>query len=336
MGKNIRIDSVYIEKLFNLFTYTIDFNSENDVSIVIGPNGYGKTTLFNIMKFMLTGSTDNLKRIIDIPFNKCICHLSNGKTIQLTQDKLHPCALLKSLSKDKSAPNPPNLVFSANDTTFSVEDILLDLKDKSKLGVYIEEIMDELSAKIQEKLNIQLEVNFIDTDRIVSKIDKNYKILPLWFRYDRKREWDENEKKIVNPIESAKKNLAFPYISKEKIEIFENVLNERYKITKKIIKIDQEQVKITSNNKGIPLEYLSSGEKNDFIMFYNLIFKYENCVVLLDEPEISLHIEWQERLINDILKISSINNLQVIIATHSPNIIGEHVDLISKRIDVNE
>ena len=168
------------------------------------------------------------------------------------------------------------------------------------------------------------------------KINKNYKILPLWFRHDRKKEWDENEKKIVNPIESAKKSLALPYISKEKIKIFEDVLNERYKITKKIIKIDQEQVKITSNNKEIPLEYLSSGEKNDFIMFYNLIFKYENCVVLLDEPEISLHIEWQERLINDILKISSINDLQVIIATHSPNIIGEHIDLISKRIDVNE
>lgn len=348
MDNITRIDSVYIEKLFDLLTYTIEFNSKNDVAILIGPNGYGKTTLFNIIKFMLTGSTDNLRKIINIPFNKCVCRLSNGRVIQLSQDKVHTSEVLKSLNKNPSLPHPQNLIFSTDDTTFSVEDILLGLitefKNKEcnrkKQGVFVDEVIgvdDNLSAKIREKLNLKLQVHFIDTDRIVSKINKDYKILPLWFKKDRTEEWDVNEEKIFNPLKQAKKALTLQYnIPNEKIKTFENILNERYKITKKVIKIERGQIKITANNKEIPLEYLSSGEKNDFMMFYNLIFRYENCVVLLDEPEISLHIEWQERLINDILNICSTNNLQVIIATHSPNIIGEHVDLISKRIDVNE
>ena len=321
-------------------------NAPIRIALAGNPNS-GKTTLFNIIKFMLTGSTDNLRKIINIPFNKCVCRLSNGRVIQLSQDKVHTSEVLKSLNKNPSLPNPQNLIFSTDDTTFSVEDILLGLItefknnecNRKKQGVFVDEVIgvdDNLSAKIREKLNIPFQVHFIDTDRIVSKIDENYKILPLPLRLRQNKVWNENEEKIYNPLKHAERALSFPYLSKEKIKTFESILNERYKITKKVIKIDRGQIKITANNKEIPLEYLSSGEKNDFMMFSQLIFRYENCVVLLDEPEISLHIEWQERLINDILNICSTNNLQVIIATHSPNIIGEHIDLISKRIDTNE
>jgi len=73
--------------------------------------------------------------------------------------------------------------------------------------------------------------------------------------------------------------------------------------------------------------YLSSGEQHQIVLFYELIFKSkENTLYLIDEPEISLHIDWQRKFIDDILKVKNIGNSYFLIATHSPQIIGSHYD----------
>ncbi len=54
------------------------------------------------------------------------------------------------------------------------------------------------------------------------------------------------------------------------------------------------------------------------------LFKY---VVLIDEPELSLHISWQNKFIKDLQSINSMNGVTVIIATHSPDIRDENWDL---------
>ena len=46
--------------------------------------------------------------------------------------------------------------------------------------------------------------------------------------------------------------------------------------------------------------------------------------VLIDEPEISLHIEWQQGFIDDLFRILELKNLNFIIATHSPYIVDAH------------
>lgn len=78
----------------------------------------------------------------------------------------------------------------------------------------------------------------------------------------------------------------------------------------------------------IPSSGLSSGEQNELILFYKLIFNSQkNDLILIDEPELSLHISWQNKFIEDIKDIISINGLSVVIATHSPDIIGENWNL---------
>ena len=63
-------------------------------------------------------------------------------------------------------------------------------------------------------------------------------------------------------------------------------------------------------------------------MFYRLIFNTSiNGIVLIDEPEISLHIEWQEDYLDRLIDICQMNGLQAIVATHSPNIVNGHFDL---------
>ena len=62
-------------------------------------------------------------------------------------------------------------------------------------------------------------------------------------------------------------------------------------------------------------------------MLYRFIFGISNgSILLIDEPEISLHVSWQLDFLNDIEEILREKNMQVIIATHSPQIINEHWD----------
>ena len=82
------------------------------------------------------------------------------------------------------------------------------------------------------------------------------------------------------------------------------------------------------------LEQLSSGEKQEIVLFYELIFETKsNLMLLIDEPEISLHITWQKKFLDDLLKVSKISHIKAIVATHSPQIISNHWDI---QIDLGE
>ena len=50
-------------------------------------------------------------------------------------------------------------------------------------------------------------------------------------------------------------------------------------------------------------------------------------MVLIDEPEISLHIIWQEELLGDLSEIAQMNGLNILMATHSPQVISDRWDL---------
>lgn len=76
------------------------------------------------------------------------------------------------------------------------------------------------------------------------------------------------------------------------------------------------------DDERIPLTALSSGEQHEIIMIFDLLFNVKRGgLVLIDEPEISLHIVWQQQFIADVLKIAQLVGFQFVIATHSPQII---------------
>ena len=78
---------------------------------------------------------------------------------------------------------------------------------------------------------------------------------------------------------------------------------------------------------SIPLSSLSSGEQNLLLMIFDLIFDaQESSLILIDEPEISLHISWQNKFLKYVYEIKDIYQFDVIVATHSPDIIYDHWD----------
>jgi len=116
----------------------------------------------------------------------------------------------------------------------------------------------------------------------------------------------------------------------EKLELFTNILNER-RFTFKSINVNRIKGFFFKPIKGkeLDLNQLSSGEQHEVVLLYELIFNVKpNILVLIDEPEISLHITWQKEFLNDLLKIIKIQNIQVLIATHSPSIINDRWDLV--------
>ncbi|EDN70705.1 excinuclease ATPase subunit [Beggiatoa sp. PS] len=84
----------------------------------------------------------------------------------------------------------------------------------------------------------------------------------------------------------------------------------------------------TMTGKQIPTTGLSSGEQHELVLFYELLFKtQDNALILIDEPEISLHISWLNKFIEDLKKVIERGKMDILIATHSPDIIGNHWDL---------
>ena len=118
-------------------------------------------------------------------------------------------------------------------------------------------------------------------------------------------------------------------------EIFENL-----SIDVKVEDISQDGRNITlfTNSLGdeFDINELSSGEKQLFLRTLAIkMLNPENSIILIDEPELSLHPKWQQRIVDVYRKIGK--NNQIIIATHSPHILGsvkkENIMLLDKDDD---
>lgn len=116
----------------------------------------------------------------------------------------------------------------------------------------------------------------------------------------------------------------------QKLELFEEILDSHF--TDKSVSLDAEvgfAIKRRSGGMTIPLDRLSSGERHLIVLFHHLIFRTKpGGLCLIDEPEISLHVDWQERFIDSVAKVASVSPQQYLIATHAPSIVGRHYDLM--------
>lgn len=109
----------------------------------------------------------------------------------------------------------------------------------------------------------------------------------------------------------------------KRIGQFFQAVNALFQETKKEIAIDPLRNRLIFRLQGgkadIQLEQLSSGEKQMLLILTTVFLQEEKPnILLMDEPEISLHITWQDRLVGMIRQLNP--NCQLILTTHSPNI----------------
>lgn len=124
-----------------------------------------------------------------------------------------------------------------------------------------------------------------------------------------------------------------------KLEPFANIVNKAERLLTSLNqKLSPKQVKLdvtkgyevlTAGGAPLPLSKLSSGEQHELVLLHELLFSVEpGTLVLLDEPELSLHVTWQETLLEELIDVAALTGAQFVLATHSPYIIGERTDLM--------
>jgi hypothetical protein len=110
-----------------------------------------------------------------------------------------------------------------------------------------------------------------------------------------------------------------------RIDLLTNTVNERFQY--KSLLIDRQRGFIFKQITGSELtpSDLSSGEQHELVLLYDLLFRLRpHSLVLIDEPEISLHVGWQQSFLSDLQRVVELSDVDVVVATHSPEIIGQH------------
>jgi len=194
------------------------------------------------------------------------------------------------------------------DSTFPIR--LLEKPERLEIG----QILDKLE-ELQKRRSDLINVGMLD-----STLDKLPKISQLT---------EETRSALSLYVDDNKKKLDVLSGIEEQLSLFLNIVNARF---------DRKQVH-THYSKGIYVttdasdeilpEQLSSGEQNELLLFYRLIFVVpEHSLILIDEPEISLHPAWQQQFLPDLLAVAKTKDLSAMVATHAPAIIGKHWELV--------
>jgi ABC-type lipoprotein export system ATPase subunit len=412
IGITVKIISIQITKLFEIFDYDISFENNENIFIVTGPNGFGKTMILNIIDSLFNRKFSFFQVLI---FEKIVLKLNENKSIEIIKELINENLILHfkfydgetmvdefSMPGKKSSPElglyptQPGLFDSYfakevaschayrqwpmrrshwennsilksivvhlireqrlfKKVNFDDDGLMPRVKNKNKpiiietIHTYAKELIKsiadidgDLTTKSQSldssyPLRLRNEKNILSKEEYEERyyiIKEKQRKLAEFGLYENKQDFlefiDEDAKALTVYLKDIESKLSIFDVLLKKLDLFTTILNER-RFTFKSIHISRDKGFFfkTSTGKDLALEQLSSGEQHEVVLLYELIFNVkENVLVLIDEPEISLHITWQKEFLNDLLRIVQLQNIQVLIATHSPAIINGRWDLV--------
>jgi len=132
---------------------------------------------------------------------------------------------------------------------------------------------------------------------------------------------------VVTRWEALQERLKTIFSQKDRFQSIADDLFQRKKMT---FSESNEMVFLSRTGKPLTPQMLSSGEKQLLILMSEALLQREMpAIFIADEPELSLHVLWQERLVGSLRALNP--NAQIIAATHSPDIVGP---LSDKAIDM--
>lgn len=225
----------------------------------------------------------------------------DGQTLDLTNEFQKD--LLKILLFDESFDDVDEILSSISKLNVKGKKERLK-KAFESLGILSTDIEKQISKHIDK---FSKSISSLKKDPNKIRIDDLF-VIPLMKRTDsiihKFNELETNKIRIFEPISN--------YIK---------IVNSYFK-DKSIINSNG-NLCIIKNDNPLPFELLSSGEKQLVIFFTEILLNYNKTTTFIaDEPELSLHIDWQRKLIDSIITLNK--NSQIIIATHSPEIVSMH------------
>ncbi len=126
--------------------------------------------------------------------------------------------------------------------------------------------------------------------------------------------------RVVERIDALEEQISKAMETRTKLQ---NLIERLFSGNKRLVLGDTSVEVRGKNDVKIGLQSLSSGEKHILRILFE-VMSVERSSMIIDEPEISLHIDWQRELVKAIMELNP--NLQLIVATHSPEITAEIED----------
>ena len=309
----MKIKNLHIKEFKGLRDISINFEKNDeplDLVVLAGSNGSGKTRILESIK-------DYFESYIDIQEIKIINNL------QIFFEKEEKECIDK-IGSEK--------YFYSNLEYFSLNDKKENLNESSYL------VIKKNLLILPKIIYVPTEINFQKMDVASTTLVQEYKFINIV---------DTNLIKDIPSYIATKMISAMLKNKNEKVgDIQKKVFNEineifeNLSIDVKVEDISQDGRNITlfTNSSGdeFDINELSSGEKQLFLRTLAIkMLNPENSIILIDEPELSLHPKWQQKIVDVYRKIGK--NNQIIIATHSPHILGsvkkENIMLLDKTND---
>lgn len=279
------IKSIQIHKLWG--NVDIDWQLDPKVNILVGKNGVGKTTLLNIIESVINNEHSDYDFEIDsLTINFNISDTNNNLSESINLSKINTFEMLLTDIKQKR--NSPHI--------------------KTELDFILSELINDFKS-YQLKLKKEIESKIIEQDQQIKKIASQESATNQELQKLRQL---LKEKDDTNTNINHFKNL------------FLGLINELFAETDKKIDFDKNNSIIfrESNDDVISAYQLSSGEKQILIILLNILLQENKpYIVLMDEPELSLHLSWQFKLIDMIQQLNP--NCQLIIVTHASGICSQ-------------
>lgn len=309
----MKIKNLHIKEFKGLRDISINFEKNDeplDLVVLAGSNGSGKTRILESIK-------DYFESYIDIQEIKIINNL------QIFFEKEEKECIDK-IGSEK--------YFYSNLEYFSLNDKKENLNESSYL------VIKKNLLILPKIIYVPTEINFQKMDVASTTLVQEYKFInivntnlikdiPSYIATKMISAMLKNKNEKVGDVQKK--------VFNEINEIFENL-----SINVKVEDISQDgrNIPIFTNSSGdeFDINELSSGEKQLFLRTLAIkMLNPENSIILIDEPELSLHPKWQQRIVDVYRKIGK--NNQIIIATHSPHILGsvrkENIMLLDKDDD---
>ncbi len=202
------------------------------------------------------------------------------------------------------------LVFDREDATFIPYDVIRSYDRPLVMGDFTARMAD---PNIKSELDWQLYL--LQRRYLDYQVNMGNKMIELL-------SGDEEQRRQAGEVALCKKR-------------FQDMVDELFSYTNKTLDRKSNEIIFYQNGERLQPCKLSSGEKQMLIILLTVLVRDNtHCVLFMDEPEASLHIEWQQKLIAMIRELNP--NVQLILTTHSPAVIMEGwLDAVTEVSDIS-